>query len=180
MATKNGGITEQKKSLADLINRGGIYRDVQGNNPREVLSALIGVLPPISSVSADKLLEAVLEREALMPTGIGRGIALPHPRNPLDAPDPSFPQEGQQNPLADSEQFAVLAFLKEPVDWHSLDGEKVHILFLIVSASAKQHLQNLSEITFLCHQEDFCRLLNERASQDRLLHFIREAEKDWN
>ena len=152
--------------LAELINRGGIYRDVQGSNPREVLSTLIGVLPPVPSFSADELLEAVLEREALMSTGIGGGIALPHPRNPLAC--------------SDSEQFAVLAFLKEAVDWHSLDGEKVDTLLLVVSASAKQHLQTLSEITFFCRHENFYHLLKERASLDKLLSFIREAEKNWN
>ena len=114
MMMKNDGLSE-------LIKRGGVYRDVEGSNPREVLSTLIGVLPFISSISADKLLEAVLEREALMPTGIGGGFALPHPRNPLAAPDPKLRTEG--SPLADNEQFVVLAFLKEPVDWHSLDGE---------------------------------------------------------
>ena len=158
MVTIDGG-------LAELIKRGGLYRDIQGNNPREVLGALIGALPPIPSVPADKLLEAALEREALMSTGIGGGIALPHPRNPLAA--------------SDTEQFTALAFLARPIDWNSLDGERVDTLFLIVSSSAKQHLQTLSEITFFCRQEEFCRLLKERAGEEELLFYIREAEKNW-
>ena len=151
--------------LAELIKRGGLYQDIPGANPREVLSALIAALPAIPSVKADKLLEAVLEREALMPTGIGKGIALPHPRNPLLQ--------------SEHEQFTALAFLKQPVDWNSLDGERVDTLLLIASATAKGHLRTLSEITFFCRQEDFSRLLKERAPLEALLRFIREAEKNW-
>ena len=153
------------EGLAELIGKGGLYPNLRGTNPKEVLKAFVDALPPIPSVSADKLLTAVLEREALMSTGIGGGIALPHPRNPLAG--------------SESEQFVALAFLETPVNWNSLDGEKVDTLLLIVSSSAKQHLQTLSEITFFCRQKDFCRLLKERAPLEELLGFIKEAEKNW-
>jgi PTS system nitrogen regulatory IIA component len=154
------------EGLAELIRRGGLYPNLRGNSPEEVLRAFIGALPPIPSVSADKLLTAVLEREALMTTGTGGGIALPHPRNPLAG--------------SEGEQFVALAFLDAPVNWNSLDGQKVDTLLLIVSSSAKQHLQTLSEITFFCRQKDFCRLLKERVPLEDLLGFITEAEKNWN
>jgi len=158
MAIINEGLTE-------LIKRGGVYKGLRGTNTKEVLEAFIGALSPVPSVKADELLTAVLEREALMSTGIGSGIALPHPRNPLVK--------------MDSEQFVALAFLETPVDWNSLDGQKVDTLLLIVSCSAKHHLQTLSEITFFCRQKDFCRLLKERAPLETLLQFIGEAEKNW-
>ena len=159
------GLNEMGGGLADLIERGGICRDLKGTTPREVMAALIGTLPPIPSVSQDLLLRAVLEREALMSTSIGNGIALPHPRNPLVK--------------TESEQFVALAFLQNQVDWKSLDGEQVETLMLIVSASAKQHLRTLAEITFFCRQEEFCRLLQERTSMEELTRFITEAEKNW-
>jgi len=151
--------------LAEFIERGGVYRDIQGSTPLEVLTALVACLPPSPSIRTEKLLEAMLEREALMSTGIGDGIAIPHPRNPIVK--------------ADLEQFAVLAFLKNPVDWNSPDGVKVDTLLLIVSSSAKQHLHTLGEIAFFCRQEDFSKLLRERASGEELLRFIREAEVNW-
>ena len=158
-----------KEGIAELIERGGVHRDVRGSKPREVLKALIEALPPglgtQGNVPADALLKAVLEREDLMSTGIGCGIALPHPRNPL------VKSEG--------EQFAALAFLEKPVDWNSLDGERVDTLLLIVAASAKRHLEIISEISFFCRQEDFYRMLKERSPLEELLRFIREAEKNW-
>ena len=151
--------------LAEIIKRGGIHRNIPGTTPEEVLTGLVGLLPLLPSTPADTLLQAILEREALMPTGIGRGIALPHPRNPV------IPPEG--------EQFAVLAFLEKPVDWNALDGEKVDTLFLVVSTSAKQHLSTLAELSFLCRQEDFYTLLKEKKDFEELLAFIKEAEKRW-
>lgn len=156
---------ETKRGLAELIERGGVYSGLQGTTAREVISALIKAVPPVPEVPQDKLLKAVLEREELMSTGIGQGIALPHPRNPLAGED--------------SGQFVALAFLKNPVDWNSLDGERVDTLLLIVAASAKQHLKTMSEITFLCRQKDFCELLKKRASLKELLRFIAEAETNW-
>ena len=152
-------------SLADLIEKGGVYRNVKGSTPREVLSALIGALPPIPSIPAEGLLTAVLEREALMSTAAGDGIALPHPRNPLAG--------------SEAEQFVTLAFLERPINWNSLDGKPVDTLMLIVSSSAKQHLQTLSEITFFCREDAFCQLLRERAPKEDLFDFIKEAEKNW-
>ena len=156
---------ETQVGLAELIKRGGIYRDVQGNSLKNVLVSLTTAIPSIPDVPADKLLWAVLEREALMSTSIGHGIAIPHPRTPL------ITQPGGQ--------FTALAFLKNPVDWNSLDGEKVDTLLLIISATAKQHLHTLSEINFFCRQEGFYRLLRERAKQEDILDFIKEAEKNW-
>ena len=151
--------------LAELIKRGGIHRDLEGSSLREVLTALTAVIPAIPAVPSDKLLQAVLERESLMSTSIGRGIALPHPRNPL------ITQE--------SEQFTALVFLKNPVDWHSLDGERVDTLLFIVSASAKQHLRTLSEINYFCREEEFYRLLRKRARLEDILDYISETEKNW-
>jgi len=159
------GIDKIQTSLAELIKRGGIHRDVQGTTIREVLSSLITAIPSIPSVQADGLLRAVLEREALMSTSIGNGIAIPHPRNPLVADD--------------SEQFTALAFLKHPVDWNSLDGERVDTVLLIVSSSAKIHLHTLSEINFFCRQEDFRRMLKNRDKPENILNYIRETETNW-
>ena len=156
---------DEISGLAELIERGGIYRGVAGTTSREVLNALVKTLPPVLPIPADTLLQAILEREELMSTGIGEGIALPHPRNPLVS--------------GETEQFAALAYLETPVNWNSLDGKPVETLLLIVSASAKTHLRVLSEISFFSREEEFRRLLRERSSLEDLLFFIRETEKNW-
>jgi PTS system nitrogen regulatory IIA component len=151
--------------LVELIQRGGVYRDIPGATPRDVLTYLSELSLP-AVVDRNRLLAAVLEREALMPTAVGHGIALPHPRNPLITDE--------------RQQFVSIAFLQKPVDWSALDGEPVHTLILIVSASAKLHLHTLSQINFLCHQEGFRDMLKDRPSQAEIIKIIQDAEQAWN
>ncbi|GHV96256.1 hypothetical protein AGMMS50293_25760 [Spirochaetia bacterium] len=152
-------------SLAGLIERGGIYYNVSGSSPREILTKTIGLLPAFPSLKHETLLQAILEREALMSTGIGKGIAIPHPRTPL------LPE--------DESPFVALAFPVQPLDWNTPDGSKIHTIFLIVSASAKQHLSTLSRINFLCQQEKFYSLIKAQAPREAIIAAIREAETGW-
>jgi PTS system nitrogen regulatory IIA component len=155
------------ESLFTLINRGGVYSGLAGTGAREILTALVNnlQLPPDTALDRRQLLKAALEREDLMTTAIGRGIALPHPRNP---------------PVTDSaHQFVAIAFPEAPVNWNALDGEKVYAAIFIVSASPKLHLSTLSKINYLCQQESFRELLAKHASQEELVRAVAEAEQTW-
>ena len=157
-------MTEKDKwNLSSLIERGGVYHDVPGATPNELIAEIIGLLPRDPGLDPKRLHAEVLERETLMSTGIGRGIALPHPRNPM------------LNVLP----LVALAFPREPLDWNTPDGSKVHTVFLIVSVSAKQHLGTLSKINFLCQQEKFHSLIKARSSKKDIIAAIREAEAGW-
>jgi PTS system nitrogen regulatory IIA component len=154
-------------SLVELIERGGILQDVPGNTPKEVITNIIRNITLPSSLKADVLLEAVLERENLMPTSIGGGIAVPHPRNPL------LTEEGKD------EQFITIGYLKEPVEWQALDSIPAQSVILLVSSSARAHLHSLSRVHFICRQDSFCRLLTERASKEELVKVVAAIEKIW-
>jgi PTS system nitrogen regulatory IIA component len=156
----------KEPGLAELIKRGGGFRLVPGADPQELLTNLIEGLQLPPSVDKKVLLNAVLEREALMSTAIGSGIALPHPRNPLVT-----------NP---EEQFVTITFAEQEQDWKALDGKPVHTVILIVSASAKYHLHTLSRINFFCRQEFFRDLLRNRASSGEILKTVEDTEKTWN
>jgi PTS system nitrogen regulatory IIA component len=152
-------------SLAQLIKRGGIYHDVGGNDRAEFMSDFIGRLTALPPAKKQALFQAVMEREALMSTGIENGIALPHPRTPM---------------LEDGEEpFAAIAFPLAPLDWDTPDNSKVHTVFLIVSKSPKQHLGVLSGINVLCGDEKIFSLLSKQAEKDKIIAAIEETEKDW-
>lgn len=151
--------------ISALIERGGVFYNIGGNSVTEVLSNLVDVLALPPSLTKDQLKKAVIEREELMPTAVGNGIALPHPRSPL---------------LSDvKDQFITIAFLQRAIDWKALDGQPVQTLILIVSATPKTHLWTLSRISFLCQQETFRDLLEQRASKEELIAAIRTAEVAW-
>ncbi len=153
-------------SLAALVERGGVYYDVPGASPKELVAGVIGLMPPIEAVTPEELQRQIMEREALVSTGVGRGIALPHPRNPALAGTNAQP-------------LVAIAFPVMPIDWNTQDGSKVHTVFLIISASAKQHLNTLSKINFLCQKEKFHSLIGARASKKEIVAAIKEAENSW-
>lgn len=75
---------------------------------------------------------AIFEREKIVSTGIGMGVAIPH------AKLPTYDQF-----------FIALGVLQKPVDWHALDGAPVRIVFMIGGPDDKQteYLQILSSLT---------------------------------
>jgi PTS system nitrogen regulatory IIA component len=156
-------------TLAQLITRGGIYYAVPGADKKEIVSNLIDNLKgdgkPLPSSISETLLKAVMEREALISTGMENGIALPHPRTPML-------EEGE-------EPFVAMAFPSQPVDWQTADNSKVHTVFLIVSKSPKQHLGVLSKINVLCQDKSFLYLICNHAPKEKIIAAIEEAEKDW-
>ncbi|MDR2793410.1 MAG: PTS sugar transporter subunit IIA [Treponema sp.] len=152
-------------NISDLIQRGGILRDITGSTPKDVLSRMIQHIILPDSLNRDVLLRAVLERENLMATSIGGGIAIPHPRNPL---------------LSDeNEQFITIAFLKQPVEWQALDSIPAQNVILLVSSSSRAHLHSLSRVHFLCQEEAFCSLLAKKASKEEIIKAVGIIEKAW-
>jgi PTS system nitrogen regulatory IIA component len=159
-------ICNNERSLAALVERGGVYYDVPGVSPKELIEGVIGLLPPIKAVASGELYRQIMEREAIVSTGIGHGIALPHPRNPV--------LEG-----SNEEPLVAIAFTVMPIDWDTQDGSKVHTVFIIISSSAKQHLDTLSRINFLCQKEKFRSLIDARVSKREIIAAIKEAEDSW-
>ncbi|MCL2209758.1 MAG: PTS sugar transporter subunit IIA [Treponema sp.] len=157
--------SEKNESLAQLLMRGGIYYNVPGGAQKEVLLNLVNMLPALSAEKSEALFNAVMEREALMSTGVENGIALPHPRTPmLDEKD---------------DPFIAIAFPAKSPDWQTPDGSEVHTIFLIVSKSPKQHLCVLSKINFLCQQEEFLKLITAQSSEQLIISTIEKMEKKW-
>ena len=151
--------------FTDLLLGGGIHYELYGGTVREVLcTALDSIRTPVGVAKAD-ILAALLDREGMMSTGIGRGIAIPHPRNPIIA--------------AVEDARVALCFPKVPVDFGALDGRPVHAFFILLTSSPRRHLEVLSKISYLCHLDAFTALLDPPAPAQALLAFIREQEAQW-
>ena len=157
----------EEYTLADLVKRGGICTHIEGTNKNEIISNIIDSLPNeiLTNEKHNDLIKAVMEREALMSTGIENGIALPHPRTPLL-------KEGEK-------PFVAIAFPNEPVNWGTPDNTLVHTVFLIVSESPKQHLNALTKINFMCMNKNFYELIAAQTSKEEIIVTIEEAEKAW-
>ena len=107
----------------------------------------------------------ILEREALMPTSVGRGIMVPHPRTPL-LRDPA-------------QQSLYLCFLERRLELPTLDGVPVDTLFIILSANEKSHLEILYRLLDLCRQEPFIGLLRRQAARKEIQDYVEAQEAAW-
>lgn len=150
------------EGLADAIARGGVARDLPGATREEVLAA-VAALPGVpAGVDRALLRTLLLARERLGSTGLGDGVAFPHPRDPLV--------------LGADETVVLLAFPARPVDFGALDGKPVTALFTILAPTVQAHLATLSRIAYALHDAELRRLLADRAPDGPLLARVRAAE----
>jgi len=158
-------LAKRPTNFTDLLAKGGVHSDIPGKTVSEVLHNAIKRIPNPEAIDLEEIASALMNREQMMSTAIGHGIAIPHPRNPI---------------ITNIEDANVsICFLKEPVDFGALDSTPVHTLFVLLTFSPRRHLEVLSKISYLCQMEDFRSMLEHRASEQELLGFIREKEIDW-
>lgn len=159
-------MTETPVEISNLIKLGGIYYDIEGNTIREVFKNFIQKMALPQEINPQKLFDTLVEREDLMPTTIGKGIAFPHPRSPM---------------ISDVRKESIsVVFLKNPINYQSVDDEMLHTLFIIMSTNPKRHLEILSKLNFTCQEEVFQKMLENRAGKEELLNYIQLKESEWN
>lgn len=155
---------ERVPPLSELLERGGIHRDLAaGRGKSQVLAGVVAHLPLPPEVDREFLLTVLEAREAMGSTGIGDGIAIPHVRNPIL--------------LHVQRPFVSLFLLDRPVDFDAIDGKPVHALFVVVAPSVPLHLRVLAQLGHVLHDPTLRRLLADRASADRILARVRELER---
>jgi PTS system nitrogen regulatory IIA component len=152
-----------KSSLTAVMSAGGVYFNVPGTDAKSALhGALESIRLPLP-VDREELTARLLAREALASTGIGGGIAIPHPRKPLDG----LPDTG----------LIATCFLRAPVDFNAVDGLPVFVMFLLFSPTTKRHLGLLSKLSFCLSNPSVAGLLPNVKDQKTLLQAISEVEK---
>ncbi|MFH1984104.1 MAG: PTS sugar transporter subunit IIA [Pseudomonadota bacterium] len=153
---------EAPDSLTHTMDRGDVLHDVDGDDVSGVLESAVARIPGISDGERQPLLKALLEREALTSTGIGNGIAIPHPRAPL-AGTSMKPQ-------------ITTCFLSRPIDFHAVDDRPVFVLFILISDSVQTHLHLLSRLAYGLRDKAFLEVLRSRPAKAPLLEQITEIE----
>lgn len=149
-------------SLVNAIRIGGVYSGIMGIDVKSVLTSVVDtiVLPP--EVDREALLKKLLEREALASTGIGHGVAVPHPRTPLKN--------------ASGKPAISVCFLQTPIDYQAIDGKPVFVLWLMLSPSTKFHLQMLARLGYCLRDESFMAFLHSSPDLDSLCYRLEQIE----
>ena len=151
--------------LLESIKQGGVFFNVPGDDVGSVLREAIDRCPLPQSIKPEDLLERLLLREQLTSTGIGKGVALPHPRHPI--------KNISTDPLI------ITCFLKHQIDFNAVDKKPVFLLFIMLSPDTRSHLHLLSRLSFILREDSFINYLRKCSSKELFLLKIEEIENSF-
>ena len=147
--------------VSEILKEQFVISDLRGNTKDEVINDLINLFQGDPRVNdLDKVRNAVLEREKIMSTGVGKGFAIPH---------------GKTNAV--TEILAAFGKTNHPVDYQSLDTQPVQLIFLLVGKDnlVSTHIKLLSRISRMMNKDDFRkRLIDANSSKDIIQLFVDE------
>lgn len=152
-------------SLMEFLDDRAVSIDIKAQQKEDVIRELVGLLVKAGSIKekdVHKLVQILLNREALGSTGIGQGVAIPHGKS--DCVD---------------RLIAAFAVSKNGVSFDSLDGEPVYLFFLLVAPedSAGPHLKALARISRLLKDKHFRDSLRTAKDEKTLLKIIRDEDE---
>jgi fructose-specific phosphotransferase system IIA component len=151
--------------VSELLTPGVIISDLKGNKKEEVINELIDLFKSDSRVQdIEKVRSAVLDREKIMSTGVGKGFAIPH---------------GKTNSITDI--IAAFGKTKNPIDYDALDNQPVHLVFLLVGKDnlVSKHIKLLSRISRMMNKDDFRNRLLEAGSTEEVLDIFHKEEENY-
>ena len=149
-------------NIFSLLNTQTILPKLKAADKTEILEKMVSSLEgKVSNGELEKIREAVFEREKIMSTGVGKGLAIPHGK------------------AAGIEQtYAAFAILDEPVDYEAIDGQPVNMVFLLVGpqASNSLHIKMLSRISRLMNNSDFRDRLRKCTTAEEIIEQFKDEE----
>ena len=151
-------------TLLDILSADSTLIDLKGETKKDIIAELIDTLAVGDAISdRDKVLQAVLEREKIMSTGIGDGIAIPHGKS--DAVE---------------RLVAALGTQRRGVDFEALDGEPAYVFFLLVSPAnvSGPHIKALARISRLLKNDDFKKKLIAAETSAEIIEIIEAEERN--
>lgn len=149
--------------ITDLIKKDAIDLNIEASKKQEVIRKAVDLMNENGNINNyDEYLKLVMNREEEGTTGIGEEIAIPHGKGKcVSAPGISA------------------MVIPKGVDYESLDGKAVKLLFLIAAPESKEnvHLEVLSRLSTLLMEEKFRKDLLQAKSKEEFLKIIDQAEK---
>ena len=152
---------DNEVNIIELLQKGTVLFDIEGASPREVYKNVVEKIEYPKGLTPENLYTELCQREDLMSTAVGKGIALPHSRYPI---------------LKNSEdQRIVVCYLKKSLDMNAPDGRLVSIMFILLTSSPQFHLKVLSQLAFLFQNKEFKTALDKKTNKAELLEIIKKV-----
>jgi mannitol/fructose-specific phosphotransferase system IIA component (Ntr-type) len=152
--------------FSDFVCVGAIKAELTEDGKDGVIEELVEALVTAGQIERqdkESIVKAIMKREELGSTGIGRGVAVPHTKHP-----------------SVDRLVGTVGVSVEGVDFDSLDGEKVQLFFLLISPPDRpgDHLRALENISRQLRDDTFCRFLKQSKTADDIQQLLEEADNN--
>lgn len=150
-------------NITDYLSKNTVKVSLESASKKEALAELVDLLQKDGKIAdPTQAVEVLMERESLGTTGIGQGIAIPHAK--IDSLN---------------DVCAALGISKRGINFDSLDGEPVYIVFMFLapSSSSGKHLKLLAKASQLLKDKYFREPLKEMSSADEIISAIKQEEE---
>jgi len=150
----------------ELLNLKYVLTEFKSENKNDVINELVDLLKGDERIiDLEEVRKCVFEREEKMSTGVGKGFAIPH---------------GKTNSVNDI--LAAFGKSETPIEYNSLDGEPVHLVFLLIGKEnlVAKHIKLLSRISRLMNNEEFRKKLVEADNKESILKIFTDEEQNYS
>jgi PTS system fructose-specific IIA component/PTS system nitrogen regulatory IIA component len=152
--------------FSDFICNDAICPQLISEDKEAVITELVDALVSAGRIEQKDrvdIVAAIMKREELGSTGIGRGVAVPHTKHP-----------------SVERLVGTVGISMDGVDFDSLDGERVHLLFLLVSPPDRpgEHLKALENVSRQLRDDVFCRFLKQSKTVEDVSQLLEEADNN--
>jgi len=152
--------------FSDFVSDRAVRADLKVDDKEGTIREMVSLLVEADEITADaqeSIVAAILKREELGSTGIGRGIAVPHTKHP-----------------SVDRLVGAVAVSSEGVDFNSLDGDRVQLFILLISPPDRpgDHLRALENISRQLRDETFCRFLKQAKTAEDIRQLLAEADNN--
>src|SRR5215467_10576021 len=150
--------------MSDFIVREAINPALKASTKEGVIREMVEGLRAagyFKGGDTEEVVKAILKRELLGSTGIGRGVAIPHTKHPTV-----------------DRLVGTVALSKAGVGFESLDGEPVHVFVMLVSPQDRpgDHLRALENVSRSLRDDGFVRSLRQASTRDAIWDLLDDAE----
>ena len=150
--------------MSDFVVRDAIVADLKANTKEGVIREMVESLRNAGYFKGgemEDIVKAILKRELLGSTGIGRGVAIPHSKHSTV-----------------DRLIGTVGISRQGVAFDSLDGEPVHVFVLLISPQDRpgDHLRALENVSRCLRDDGFVRSLRQATSREAIWGLLDDAE----
>ena len=150
--------------MSDFVAREAILPELKATTKEGVIREMVESLKAAGYLKGgdpEDIVKAILKRELLGSTGIGRGVAIPHTKH-----------------TSVDRLVGTVALSRHGVPFESLDGEPVHVFVLLISPQDRpgDHLRALENVSRSLRDDGFVRSLRQASMREDIWKLLEEAD----